>query len=49
MGFMLSSPDLPDINGLKHVVDDCSDDLGEILNAIEHAVDQNSANLPTDR
>ena len=49
VGFMLSSPDLPDINGLKHIVDDCSDDLGEILNAIEHTVDQHSANLPTER
>ena len=49
VGFMLSSPNLPDINVLKHIVDDCSDDLGEILNAIEHAVDQNSANLPTER
>ena len=49
LGFMLSSPDLPDISGLNHIVDDCSDDLGEILNAIEHAVDQHSANLPTYR
>ena len=39
LGVMLASPDLPDLYGLRHIVDDCSDDLGDILNALEHAVE----------
>ena len=46
---MLASPDLPDLDNLRHIVDDCSDDLGDILSALEHAVEQHSANLPATR
>ena len=46
LGVMLTSPDLTDLSSLKHMIDDASDDLEDIFNAIEHAVDQKSTNLP---
>ena len=39
LGVMLTSPDLPDLNSLKHMVNDASDDLEDVLNAIDHAVE----------
>ena len=49
LGLMMASPDLPDLNGLKYIVDDGSDDLCDILNAIEHAVDRHTTNLPQEK
>ena len=39
LGVMLTSPDLPDLSSLKHMIDNASDDLEDVLNAIEHAVE----------
>ena len=39
LGVMLTHPDLPDLSSLKHMVDDASDDLNDVLNAIEHAIE----------
>ena len=36
LGFMLASNELLDIANIKHMVDEKSNDLGDILSAIEH-------------
>ena len=46
LGLLLAS-DLPDLKSIEHIVRDQSDDLDDILNAIEHLVEVQSANLPS--
>ena len=39
LGVMLNSADLPTLTTLSHMVDDASDDVRDVLNAIEHVVE----------
>ena len=44
LGVLLES-DLPDINSLKYLINDRSDDFSDILNALDHLVEIHSVNL----
>lgn len=43
----LLGSDLPDLSLIKHSISDYSDNLGDILNSIEHLVESKTVNLPT--
>ena len=49
LGFMLSGNELPEISNIKHMVDDRSDDISDILSAIQHLTEAHAASLPPHR
>ena len=48
LGILLSS-DLPDIDSLKYMIRDHSDDLNDILNTLDHVIKLQEVRLPLDR